>query len=283
MGGCGAGQQFLGQRFCALGHLPFGSFDAPGFGRDAAEGDPAAAVLLDHGRHRHQGEGVGRAVANLLVEVSATKGRRQRDGGDQLMGRQAGFDVGRGAGQSVQVGDGNDTGATVGFHRLDLGIEQAHGHGHVAGMSGDAGAADADDAQLPTHAVDGRATAAGLAFVAGLVGVVEIRATGALQQVAGGARHVAQLAGCAGEQGPGQHCVVFAHAHVGGEVGISDQGANAQTTVIGGFDPVQACPVDVDQVGGGLDLELHQVEQVGAACNEARTVDLGGEGGGIGG
>ena len=50
-----------------------------------------------------------------------------------------------------------------------------------------------------------RAAAAGLAFVAGLVGVVEVGAARALQQVAGGRRLVAQLARGAGEQRARQH------------------------------------------------------------------------------
>ena len=44
------------------------------------------------------------------------------------------------------------------------------------------------------------AAAAGLALVAGLVGVVEVGATGALQQVAGSGRLVEQLAGSAGQE-----------------------------------------------------------------------------------
>ena len=73
-----------------------------------------------------------------------------------------------------------------------------------------------------------RAAAAGLALVAGLVGVVEVRAARALQQVAGGRRLVAQLARGAGEQRARQHAVVAPHALVGGEIGVAHQRADAQ-------------------------------------------------------
>jgi len=49
-------------------------------------------------------------------------------------------------------------------------------------------------AVLPIDAVECRATAAGLSFVARLVGVIEIRAARPLQEIAGGGCLVAQLA-----------------------------------------------------------------------------------------
>jgi hypothetical protein len=51
--------------------------------------------------------------------------------------------------------------------------------------------------------------------------------------------------------------------------------ADAQPALPGRLDPVHAGAVDVDQMGRRLDLQLHQVEQIGAAGDEARALMLG--------
>ncbi len=63
-------------------------------------------------------------------------------------------------------------------------------------------------ASIAVVAVDGGAAGAGLALVAGVGGVAEVDAAGALEQVAGGGGHVAELRGGAGEQGLREHGVV---------------------------------------------------------------------------
>ena len=84
------------------------------------------------------------------------------------------------------------------------------------------------------EAADGAAAGARLALVTGLGGLVEVAAAGALQEVAASGRLVAELAGRAGEQRPGQDLVVAADVRLGGEVGIRHQRADAKTA-IGGF------------------------------------------------
>ena len=81
----------------------------------------------------------------------------------------------------------------VGFDRFHHRIEHAHGHRHVGGVRGDTRFARAHDREVAIEAVDRRAAAAGLAFVARLIGVVKIGAAGALEQIARGRRLVAQL------------------------------------------------------------------------------------------
>ena len=115
---------------------------------------------------------------------------------------------------------------------------------------------------------DRRAAGAGLPFVAGLGRVVEVIAAGPLQQVAGRGRLVAQLARGAGQQRAAQHARSAPHARVGREVAVAHQRADAQAAVGGVLDPVERQTVDVDEVCGRLDLDLHQVEQVGAAGEE---------------
>src|SRR2546421_471760 len=66
----------------------------------------------------------------------------------------------------------------------------------------------------------------------------------------------------------------------GGKVGVAHQRANPQSALRCGFDLVQCEAVDVDQMRRRLDLEFHQVEQIGAAGNE--FCPLGAYGGGCG-
>ena len=135
-------------------------------------------------------------------------------------------------------------------------------------MRGDAGVARADHRVLPAEPADGGTAAAGLPFVARLVGVVEIRAAGALQEIARGRRLVAKLSRGPREQRAGEQAIVAPHARVGGKVGIAHQRADAQASLGSGLDPVERKPVDIDQMAGRFDLQLHQVEQVGAAGDE---------------
>ncbi len=143
--------------------------------------------------------------------------------------------------QAVELGDRRCARAEPsGLHRLDRGVERPHRHRHVAGMRRDAGIAAADHRMLAADAANRRAAAAGLAFVARLVGVVEIRTARALQQVAGGRRLVAQLAGRAGQQRARQH----AHSRVrtrwiGREIGVAHQRADAQPALRRRLDPVE--------------------------------------------
>jgi hypothetical protein len=110
---------------------------------------------------------------------------------------------------------------------------------------------------------------ASLPPVAGLVGVVEIGAARALEQIAGRGGAVAQLHGGAGQQRARQHRVILPHALVRGQVGVAHQRADAQAALRRGLDLVQRQAVHVDQMLRRFDLQLHQVQQIGAAGDEA--------------
>ena len=214
------------------GSSRLGRLDAPRLVRDAAERDAAGAVALHDGGDRDQREGIGGAVAHLAVDVRAADGLRQRHRGDQLARlaapsrRAACRRAGGGSRRSgcVRVAPSGRTVSTVASSAR---IATAMSLGCVAMQASLAPIT----AMLPAEAADRRAAAAGLAFVAGLVGVVEIGAARALQQVAGGRRLVAQLAGGAGQQRARQHAVVAPHARVGGEIGVAHQRADAQAAV----------------------------------------------------
>jgi hypothetical protein len=132
------------------------------------------------------------------------------------------------------------------------------------------------------HVADRAAAAARPALVAGLRGVVEVGAARTLQQVAGGGGAVAQLAGGAGQQRAGQHGVVALHGGIRGQVAVAHQRADAQAAIARCLDAVQAQRIDVDEMGGRLDLQLHQVQQIGAPGDEARIGALRDRGGGLG-
>ena len=92
---------------------------------------------------------------------------------------------------------------------------------------------------LAADAADRAAAAAGLALVAGQVGVVEIRTARALQEIARGGRLVAQLPRGAGQQRARQQRIVATHAFVRGEIGVAHQRADAQAAVRRHFDLVE--------------------------------------------
>ena len=83
-----------------------------------------------------------------------------------------------------------------------------------------------------------------------LIGVVEIRTARALQQIAAGRRHVAQLPEAPASNGARQYADSHAAPVVGGEVGVADQRADAQAAVGVGSILLSADAVDVDEVCG---------------------------------
>jgi len=112
-----------------------------------------------------------------------------------------------------------------------------------------------------------------IALIAGHVGVVEIRAARALEEVAACRCLVAQLTRSAGDQRPRQHAIVAADTTVGGEVSIAHERPDPKAAVLGVLDDVEAETVDIDEVRGGLNLELHEVEEIGPAGDELGALD----------
>jgi hypothetical protein len=98
-------------------------------------------------------------------------------------------------------------------------------------------------------------------------GVVEVGAAGALQQIAADGSFVVQLTRGSGQQRLGEDRVACSSVAIGGEVGIGRLGADPEPTVRLRLNRLQGQPADIDQMGRPLDLELHQVEQIGAAAD----------------
>ncbi len=148
--------------------------------------------------------------------------------------------------------------------------ERRERHAHVGRVGGDAVLAGAEDGVDAVHPADGRAAAAGFAFVAGRAGVVKVIAPGPLQQVAAGGRCVAQLRRGAGQDRAGQQRIPRRDPIVVGNGAVGHQSADAQAAGLRRLDGVQAGQAgDVDQPRRALDIVFHQVDQVGAAGDNA--------------
>ena len=58
------------------------------------------------------------------------------------------------------------------------------------------------------------------------------------------------------------------HCGMMSQIGVAHQGADAQAAVGKLFDLVERQAIDVDELGGPLDIQLHQVEQGCSAGDE---------------
>jgi len=192
----------------------------------------------------------------------------QDDAGDHFIRTQDSLDLGRIARQTMEISYGHDTRGAAGTQQLDSCLERNHRYGHVRRMNRDAGVARAQDGVDAVDPGDRRTPAARRAFVAAVQRVVKVRAARALKQIAADRCLVAELARGAGEQRFGEHPVAAADAHIGGSVGIRGLGADANSAIGQVFNIPQRQAADVDEMGGPLDLELHQIEQIGAAADE---------------
>ena len=196
--------------------------------------------------------------------------RRQLDRGDDLAGVEIGVALRRVAGQPVEIRE-RDHAVARRAGDMDRRLQHRERHAHVGGMHRDAGIAGAEDRVHAIEAVDGGAAAARLAFVAGRRDVVEVGAARALQEVAAGRCHIAQLLRGAGHDRAGENRIALLDQRVIGEIGVAHERADAQAAARRVFDLLQRQPRDVDQLRRPLDIHLHQIDQIGAAGDEFRV------------
>jgi hypothetical protein len=109
---------------------------------------------------------------------------------------------------------------------------------------------------------------AGVALVARCCDVIEIIAARALQKIAAGRRHVAQLLRRAGQDGAGKDRVALLDQWMVGEVGIRHQRADPQPAAGDLLHRLEGQSRDVDQTGRPLHVHLHQINEIGAAGDE---------------
>ena len=103
-----------------------------------AGGLDGVAVHLEAGGDGDQSEGVALAVADFeVVGVLCELRRGELDGGDELVGLEVGVELRGGAGETVEVGDGDGALALWALD-VDGGVEGGEGDVHVGGIGGDA-------------------------------------------------------------------------------------------------------------------------------------------------
>ncbi|GAA3114080.1 hypothetical protein GCM10020001_036580 [Nonomuraea salmonea] len=181
----------------------------------------------------------------------------------------------------MEVCQGDAAGAVEAAY-LDDGVQRGERHGHVGRVRGDAVVAHAEDRRAAVEPVERVAAGAALALVAGGVSVVEVRAAGALEQVAADGGHVAQLRRGPGEQRLRQHRVAGADPPVGGQHAVADERADTQAAVGELLDGVERQARDVHDGVGPLDALAHEVDEVGAAADETGSrLGRGGQHGGL--
>jgi hypothetical protein len=76
------------------------------------------------------------------------------------------------------------------------------------------------------------------------------------------------LAGGARNDCSGQNAIVTPYTKVACKCGIPNQSADAQSALRGWLDLVQTKILKVDKMAGRFDLQLHQIEEVGAASDK---------------
>ena len=221
-------------------------------------------------RHRDAGQTtcVRGTVADLAIDLTTGRRRRQDHGGDQFAGLQAGFDFRRLTGQPVKHQHGECSRLPGRHQGLDVGTKRRQRHRHVRGVGGNAVVGRAKDRRIAVQPLQRTAPGSGRAFVAGFAGVVEIGAAGSLQQVAAHAGLVAQLRRTTGHNRLREHRIAGADLRVRGHSAVGRRRTDPQASVERRLDGRHIQAADVDQMRGGLDFELHKVQQIGAAGDE---------------
>ena len=120
----------------------FGLGRSPWLGPDAAQRDPCSSHFpardRDHDGRRCQSELVGRAVAQLQIDLPASRdGRWECDVRDEVAWFEHGFAIRCAAGQKMKVTDGDRTRTPRSLH-MDRRFQCRHRHAHVRWIGCDA-------------------------------------------------------------------------------------------------------------------------------------------------
>jgi hypothetical protein len=126
----------------------------------------------------------------------------------------------------------------------------------------------------PVEAGNCGAAAARLALIAGCCGVVKVVTAGALQKIAAGRGHVAQLRRRARQDRAREYRITSRDQRVIGEVGIWHEGSDPHSARCF-LNDLERQARNIDQPGRAFDILLHQIDQVGAAGDEFRPGSVG--------
>lgn len=168
---------------------------------------------------------------------------------------------------------------------LDHGIECDQRLREIAGIGRDALVGDAEHRMHAIDAVHRGTAGAGIALVAVLIGdIAKVVATRPLHHVAAERRHVAQLSAGGELQRIRDHGIAALDLGMRGHVGHPCERAEPQASAAW-LDrrPGVGQRIDIDDCGGPHHVELHQIDQRGAAgkqlCRRLRQRIVGGTGG----
>ena len=189
------------------------------------------------------------------------------DAQDQLAVRDRVLRVGCIARQQEEVVD-RQRAFTAWPEGLHDGVERHERDRDVRGMRGDAVLARAEDRVTSVEPVECRTARPGFSLVARRDAVAQVRAAGALAQVAAHRGHVPQLLRRAQQQRPRDGRISLDDARRARHVAHPRERTDVQAAVEPVLHSVQRQVVDVDEMGGGRDPGADQVDLVRAAGEE---------------
>ena len=158
-----------------------------------AVGVLTAAIEIEGDRSRGKRERIRSAIADLEVERPACPiGLWKSEADDEFASLQHRLLIRRVAGLLVQFGEG-DLALAIGAGKPDGRIEGDQRLREITGIDGDAMRAASQNGMLAIDAVDRRTAGPRNALVAGKAYITKIGASGALKDIAGNRRHIADL------------------------------------------------------------------------------------------
>ena len=259
---------------CMPSQRRLGLMRAPRLRAHTAERDARilhlAAAYLHHHCHRRQRKFICRAVPQLQIQrLCSWRRRRQRPACNHIAWLEHGLPMRCRARHQVKLRDWHRARTLRALH-LHRRFKRRQRHVLVRGIGRNTLLAGAQDRQHPVMPVDRRATGTRLALVARMRRIAKIHATRPLQEVAACRRHVAQL-----RRGPRQirlrkHRVVAQHNRMVRHIRIPRERTDHQPAARSCDYLVHRQPVDVDHLPWPLHRQLHHVQQIGSAGNEAQ-------------
>jgi len=194
----------------------------------------------------------------------AARGGRQAHRDDELTRFERVVLVRHRAGQTVKRLHRDLAPAMPAFDLRDR-VESRQRHAEIGRVGRDTVVAPAEHRVKTVVATAGIAARSGRTFVAGAGRVVEIAATGPLQQIAAEGGRIAQLGGSAGEQRLRNGGITAREIRVMREVGVARQRADTHIAIVQALDAVESGQArNVDEPRRAHDPALHQIQKVGA-------------------
>src|SRR5262245_3524520 len=221
------------------------------------------AIELEPNRNRNDGERVREPVPNFQVrEVRGEAFRRKFHRNNDLAGIEIGVALRCIAWQPMKIRKCDHAVAGRATH-MDFRFQHRERHAHVGRVRRDAGVTAAEDRMYAIMAVDGGAAAGRLAFVAGRRCVVEVRAAGALQEIATRRCHITKLLRGSGHDRAGENRIANGNAGGNAESVIPATGETIALhaywdRIFGGYSSPYGAVFDADD-NGIADIAVNKI------------------------